>query len=127
MRSSSIVSLGVLLVSAVAAAQDSRPGKVIVDFASTTAEQAWIAAGLEQELSAELARFQRVTLVDKGDTKSCKDREPRCLLGLHAPRADVVVIGTLQGDRLEFEVHETATRSLAKSGSITVGGGLSPG
>jgi len=84
----SAASLALLLLSAPVVAQESPPGKVVVDFAASDPAEAWIASALEQQLAAELSRFRRIDLEEKADTRACQGREPRCLIAAHAALAE---------------------------------------
>lgn len=130
-RMREVLLASVLLASLPAGAASEAPasrGRVMVDFASTSPADAWFARALEEKLLQELSRFQRVALLERpADPPACPGREPRCLVDAYAPGADVVVLGTLRGDRLDYEVHETWSRSLAASGSLSLGKGMTGG
>ncbi len=102
-------------------------GRVVVDFAAAESGAPWFASALEQRLLQELSRFSRVVLVDKDGVSPCAGRAPRCLVDAYSDRAEVVVLGTLLGDRLRYEVHETWTGSLVAAGTMDVSRSVSGG
>ncbi len=117
------VLLAAVVLAAVARAspEASHRGRVVVDFAAETSDEAWFASALQQRLLQELARFSRVALVDPLSPSPCPSRGPRCLVSAYSDRAEIVVLGTLGGDRLRYELFETWTGSMAAAGTLDVG------
>jgi len=84
----------------------STSARVAVDFQAARGSAPWYAAGLEQMVAKEAGRFSRVSVV-----------------GAHTDGGvDVLITGTLDGDRLSYEVHETWTGTKAAAGTLAVGG-----
>jgi hypothetical protein len=102
---------------------------LVVDFAAADADtnDGWFARALEQRLSEELSRFQRVSFVEKVDASRCPERRPQCLVRAYTGLADVLVFGRLADERLHYEVYETWTRTSAFRGSLGLGAGITSG
>ncbi|MGZ3429738.1 MAG: hypothetical protein ACXVCV_23970, partial [Polyangia bacterium] len=114
----------VLLVGGRAAA-DSEPrgARLVVDFAPPASGSGWYVAALEEMVARELSRFRTVELAEKIDSRRCPVRDARCLVDLYRQAGvQVVVLGALRGNRLEYEVYATWMRGRAFDGSLAVAG-----
>ena len=118
------VLLFVILATGRAAADPEPPAaKLAVDFARPAAGPAWFASALEQTVAHELSRFGTVELAEKLDSRRCPDRQARCLVDLYREAGvQVVVLGQLRQNTLEYEVYATWMRGRAVDGSIAVAG-----
>jgi hypothetical protein len=97
--------------------------RVAVDFAPPAKEPAWFVDALEQLVGNELARFARTTLVDKLPADACSDRTPACLLERYRSHGvDVVILGALTQQRLDYQIYETWTPAQAIHGSLNTAG-----
>jgi hypothetical protein len=91
---------------------------VVVDVAPSTGD-GWFAAALEQTIARELSRFHSVTLGDKLNARACPGREARCLVDRYRDAGvDIVVLGRLRQELLDYDVYATWTRGRAFDGSL---------
>src|SRR5262249_54756826 len=68
-----------------------------------------------------LSRFHTVELVDKLDGRACPGRQARCLVDRYRDAGvDVVVLGRLRRELLEYEVYATWMRGRAFDGALVV-------
>jgi len=117
----SAAALIVLCAGSVAAADAGPPAaRLVVDFASATGGD-WFPSALEELVARELSRFHSVALVDKIDARACPGREARCLVDRYRDAGvQVVVLGRLVRERLDYEVYATWLRGRAFDGSLAV-------
>src|SRR5689334_5138590 len=105
--------LVVLLVAGGRAGAD--PARLAVDFAC----EDWFCTALEQTVARELSRFQSLALADKLDV--CPGRDTRCLVDKYRQAGiDLVVLGRLGRERLDYEVYATWMAGRAFDGKLTV-------
>lgn len=100
--------------------------KLVVDVEPDHENRLWIALAFEQNVTLDLAGFQRLAAVDKADvdTSECPRRKRECLLSAYAAAGiDVVMLGRLSSTSLEYEVLETWLGSQVTRGSLTLGPG----
>ena len=122
MLSARAVFLSLVLAGGSAAASTS----IAVDLAppsSSPSNERWFAAALEQTVAHQLSRFRDVTIADKLDAAACPRRDVRCLVdGYGAAGVQVVVVGKLRRNVLDYEVYATWMRGRAFDGSLAVAG-----
>jgi hypothetical protein len=107
------------------APQAARASTVAVDFAPTPGTDAWLSAAMEGTVGRELSRFHRVELMEKVAADACPERQPLCLVDRYrADGVDLLVLGAVSPERLEYEVYATWTRSVAFRGSLGLHRGL---
>ena len=98
---------------------------IAVDFAppSSASHDRWYAAALEQTIAHELSRFANAIIAEKLDAAACPTRQVRCLVdGYRDAGVQVVVLGKLRRDVLDYEVYATWMRGRAFDGSLAVAG-----
>jgi hypothetical protein len=119
-----LVVLFVLLVGGRAVAGSEPPAaRLVVDFVSGGAGGEWFASALEQTVAHELSRFRTIEVVQKLDAGRCATRETRCLVELYREAGvQLVVLGRLRRELLEYEVYATWARGRAFDGSLAVVG-----
>jgi hypothetical protein len=99
---------------------EEQPARVVVDFVAEEPAAAWIAAAYEQNVYRDLAAFHRITLLDKRDARAdnCPGREVDCLLDAYRDAgAEIVMLGRLAGNRLDYETYENWTGTLVSTGT----------
>jgi hypothetical protein len=102
-----------------------RAATVAVDFAPTPGADAWLSAAMEGTVGRELSRFHRVELEEKVGADACPDRKPQCLVDRYrAAGVDLLVLGAVSSEGLEYEVYATWTRAVAFRGSLRLHRGL---
>lgn len=98
--------------------------RIAVDIAApSSSSERWYAAALEQTVARELSRFAGVALADKLDAAACPRRDARCLVdGYRDAGVELVVLGKLRRNVLDYEVYATWMRGRAFDGTLAIGG-----
>lgn len=115
------------MASGVAVADDDEPptGAVLVDLVADADSAPWIAEALELNIERELAGYQRLGAVDEAtvDVASCADDAGCRLAAYAAAGADIVMVGRVGANAIDYRLYETWTPALVSRGTLDVGAG----
>ena len=103
-------------------------GKFVVSLATEDNQKAWVVNALEQNIYNDLSGYEKVVPVKKdvSNEKKCKKRRVDCIVEVYKKLdIDALMLGTVDGSDIDYEIYDVQNRFLVKTGSIDIGRGSS--
>lgn len=104
------------------------PGKFIVSLTAEDNQTAWVVNALEQNIYSDLSGYEKVVPVKKDVAKesTCKKRRVDCIVEVYKNlNVDALMLGTVDGSGIDYEIYDVQNRFLVKTGSIDISRGSS--